>query len=216
MISGCSQNFEVMLWQNVSEIDEVVAVGSCDEIYATLVSGKREDVYSVDGESCVLIPFGVLTVDILNCDDKNLIKDLYFVLFVGIDKFEGVFEKNPYNDTFVFDLGCIVDGKSNVSLEVINNNKLVSLKLKFIQDEWSVRCNDCMSILIDSYQETLREWCVDEGFLGEIYIKVIDEWDRYGSEYYFYVLAVSRDGSKISMIISPYSGKVLAQNSNKS
>ena len=60
----------------------------------------------------------------------------------------------------------------------------------------------------------LKKFIVDGVFEGECYIKIIDDWDEFGSEYYYYVSVIGRRGSSISVVISPKSCEFLASNCN--
>ena len=77
----------------------------------TLLFGKQREVdYKYDGFSTNLIPFGVITV---KHNDSTNIKEGRYVLYVGTEKFEGLFEKNPYDSSFVSDIGKVVDKNNN-------------------------------------------------------------------------------------------------------
>jgi membrane carboxypeptidase/penicillin-binding protein len=72
-----------------------------------------------------------------------------------------------------------------------------------------VSYRECVDILIKQYNDELKTF-FDEEFEGEVYIKIMDDYDKYSSDYYYYVSVVGRGGSSINMIISPETGKILA------
>lgn len=198
---------------NIAEIREFVLYGTEQELSVTLMCGKRESEYKIDGFASELIPFGVITIT-LSEDYMGDVDTSSFVLFVGTQKFEGELQKNPFDGTFVADIGKIIDRSQNVSIDVYLNGEKESIKLKDIGEEWSVCVQDCVDILLDNFADEITGFVYDGEFQGEVYLKIIDDYDRFKSTFYYYVFVVDRAGSSISMLISPINGEILASNSN--
>ena len=214
LMTGCAKSVERHLWDNMAEIRESVVFGRSDEMYVTIMSGEREGEYKLNGYATSLIPFGIITVDILQENTKDIEGDMSYVLFVGTKKYSGVFEINPYNDTFVADIGEKIDITQNIRLDIKYNGREESLKLISPQSEWEIDHEKCLANFVDKYKEELKKFVINEVFEGECYIKIIDDWDEFGSEYYYYVSVIGRSGSSISVVISPKSGEILASNCN--
>jgi len=212
IFSGCGSNLEKQIWNNIAEVREFVVFGSDEGITATLICGKRESDYKMNGYATELVPFGVITISFDSMASFDFARAKY-TLFVGTEKFSGELEQNPFDQTLVADIKKIVDKNSNISLDIWIDNNKTSLKLKSIDDNWTVTSSDCVDILIEHYKNQLKSF-VNEGFEGEVYIKIMNDYDIYSSDFYYYVSVLGRGGCSISLIISPESGEILASNSN--
>ena len=211
-IVGCSRGIDQQLISNIAEIREFVLVGETEHMSVSLMCGKRERDYKQDGEASDLIEFGVITITIDNIHLLD-ISDSRYVLFEGTEKFDGVLIQNPFDKSLVADTGKIIDRNENISIDIYIGNNKSSLKLKEIDSEWTLSSMDCIDILKSKYKNELKSFLKDE-FEGELYIKIMNDSDKYGSDYYYYVYVIGRNKSSINMIISPKTGEILASSSN--
>ena len=211
--SGCDGKIEKMIWDNIAEVREFALYGVEDNISITLMCGQRESEYKMDGYATSLIPFGVITITLADGEDIE-VQSSSFVLFVGTEKFEGDLIKNPFDGTLVADIGKEIDRYQNISIDVYINDEKESLKLKNVDEDWKINVRDCIDILLNNFDREIKGFVNDDTFEGEVYIKIIDDYDKFMSKFYYYVSVVDRRGSSISMLISPLNGEILASNSN--
>ena len=205
-LSGCAGGIEKDMWDNMSEYREVMLQGRAEGVYATLISGLREKDYKMDGVSTEKIPFGVITVD-LSCGASE---SYSYNLFVGTKKYEGVFGINPHNNTLIADIGQCVDANENVVMDIVGGDSKISVKLKNVNLNWTISAIDCVEILLGKYKSQIKSLYDNNDFMAEVYLKIIDEWDKYGEEFFLYISIVAKDDRCISMLISPYTGDILA------
>ena len=206
-LSGCDAKLEQNIWDNVAEYRQFVVFGDNDNMSVTFMCGKREVDYKSDGVATDLIPFGVITITL----DRNIpIDTMNYVLYVGTEKYTGDLQQNPFDKTLVADIGKIVDQTQNISIDVILNGEKYSLKLNRIDNDWVVSMHDCVKIFVDKYKEDIKSFVNKNVFEGEVYLKIIDDYDKHKSDFYFYISFISRQGSSISMLISPKTGEILA------
>ena len=72
---GCTdKKLNSYLENNIAEIREFVVFGQNDNLSASLMCGKREIDYKMDGYATSLIEFGVITIIFKN-QDKNQLKN---------------------------------------------------------------------------------------------------------------------------------------------
>ena len=211
MLTSCTTSLEKQIWNNISEIREFILFEKMEGMSVSLICGQRENDYKMNGYVTKLIPFGVITVTIESIDSIVTTESRY-VLYVGTEKFEGNLIRNPFDDTFVADIGKVIDKTKNVSIDVFINNSKTSMKLRSVDSEWKVSSKDCVEILLDHYKNQLKSF-IGEEFEGEVYIKIMNDYDQFSSDFYYYVSVIGRKGSSISLIIST-DGKVLASNAN--
>lgn len=213
-LSGCSGHLENLLNENIAEERQFVLYGEDEVVQSTLMCGRREKEYKLNGYATELIEFGVLTIIYTDMDSLKF-ENAEYKLYIGMEKYEGMLEKNPFDNTLVADIKKIIDKNSNVLLEVyLDNEKFSSMKLNIIDEEWKINYTDCIEVLIDNYTKELKSMISNKTFLGEVYIKIINDYDEYMSDFYYYISVLGRSGQKISVLINPKNGEILASNSN--
>jgi len=212
LFSGCQSGLEKQIWDNIAECREFVMVAKDDRFSISLACGEREIDYKMDGYANELIPFGVITVTVCNIEGF-VVDGSRFILYVGTEKYSGNFEQNPFDKTLVADIGVIVDKNKNISIDVLSGEEKYSLKFNKVDEDWCVNKEDCVKILIEQYKKQLKSFCNDV-FEGEVYIKIIDDYDNMSSDFYYYVSVIGRGGSSLNILISPKTAEVLASNSN--
>ena len=210
LCSGCSIKLKDMVRDNLSEIVDYVVSGEVDNIRITLMSGKRENIYKLNGISEELVPYSILTV----CSNGNIdIKEVKYTIFVGVNKYEGIMENNPYDDSWVADLKRTVDYKENISVDIYIDDSKYSTKLNRIDNDWITNSTMIIDdILIANYEEQVKHFIKDNKFMGEVYLKLIQDYDKHSSRFYYYVSIQGRDNSSMSLLISPKTSEVLASN----
>ena len=206
LLSGCNIGLKNKVYNNISEMVDFVVVGGDDNMSISLMCGRRELEYKSNGIATQLIPYGVLTLYGVGED----VKEVDYVLFVGTIKYQGDMQKNPYDSSWVADMKTVVDESENISVDILIDNAKVSYKLKSASKEWEVASKDLIDLLIDDYSDILKEFIKDGVFEGEVYIKLINEYEMYANHYYYYVSIVERNGGSFNILVSPTTKEVLA------
>lgn len=210
---GCKSKYDQILKDNTAELRMFLLQGSNDNVEGTLICGKREKDYVINGYATELIEFGVITFKLNNLEDYDY-SNAHYVLFVGTTRYDGKLERNPFDDTLVADIKKIINPDENVTTKLNIGNYSVEMKMFFVGKDWRINYNDVYNIIIKNYKPQLDLISSDNIFNGEVYIKIINDADKYKGDYYWYVIIVSRNGEKLTMIISPISGEILAQNNS--
>ena len=212
-LSSCSGGLHDMVKGNISEFREFVLAGQTDEVYTELMCGQREIEYIVDGYSHELIPFGVLTFkfveDVVPADEN-----VTFVLFVGTQKFSGLCEKSPFDGSFAYDIKTIIDKKQNVLVEVSVGDKKLSMKLNSVMIDWVIFGDEALEVFVNQYKQELKSLVKNGVFKGEVYVKIIGDYDGYFSGYLYYVNCIGQTGENMSILVSPKTGNILSSTSN--
>jgi len=211
IFSSCTNKYENLLKSNTAEVREFLMEGNGKDIKVSLICGKREKDYKINGYASELIEFGVLTFELENIDeyDENLAN---FVLLVGTTRYDGSLEKNPFDDTLVADIKKIINHNENVVAKIIIGDYSQEIKLKCVNNDFKVTSDDVYKIVASTYKKQLELINSNNVFNGEIYIKILNDADMYKGDYYWYVTLVTRKGGKVSLIISPYTAEILASN----
>ncbi len=209
LFGGCNVGLEYKVYNNISEMVDFVVVGADDNLSASLMCGRREVDYQINGISSELIPYGILTLSFSN--NIKSFTQVDYVLFVGTKKFQGKMQKEPYNDTWVVDIKSVVDKNENISVSIFVDNETYSLKLKSIDEDWTLTPNAVVDVLIKEYKNELNKMVVDGVLEGEVYIKIISE-QIVSNHYYYCVSVVDRKGGSFNFLLSPVTKEILASN----
>lgn len=210
IFSSCGRSMENMLKDNTSEIREYMCVGESNNISSSLILGKRETNYIVNGYSTDLIEFGVLSFKFKSAkEDIGVAK---YVLFVGTEKFEGDLQENPFDYTLVADIQKIVDVSKKIVARIICDNWQEDIELSAINTSWKVGYNDVYKVIAKNMKSEIEAFVYNNTFEGEVYIKIINDEDINVSDYYWYVNIIGRGGKRLSAIVSPNSKEILAKN----
>lgn len=209
LLSGCGNKYENSLRSNIAEIREFLMEGKAEGVTASLICGKREKDYVINGYATTPIEFGVLTFKLDNIKDFDVTIANY-VLLVGTIRYDGELEQNPFDQTLVADIGKIIDKNENIIAKLNIGEYSKEIQLNLINKDWKVDSNRVVEIVADIYKKDLDNYFENNIFCGEVYIKILNDADIYKGDYYWYASVISKKGDNISLIISPYTGEIFA------
>ena len=212
MLVGCSIDSTYDIVQgSLSEVRVSLAKGYRDGVVATLMCGYRECEYVYDGVCTESVEFGVLTFSIDGFDKYDYGEPTY-VLNVGMERYSGVLELNPFDSTLVADVGKVMNIQENVVAYLHINGARYDIYLNPVSSEWQIDSDSVLHIFVDKYKDTLREYIQGDSISGETYVKMV--YDDTLDEYYWYVNFITTQGSTISMIVDKDTGHVLVDKIN--
>jgi len=204
---GCDKTYNLTK-NNLAEIRYNIFTGSSENISVTFMSGQREKDYVINGYNSDLIDFGVVTITLNNpeLDSSNAT----FALTINTLRYEDALEKNPFDGTLVADIGVVVDNEVNtITIKVIIDKLVEEITLTNLTSDWKVNSLDALRIACKSLSEELKPLISNE-FLGEVYIKIIEDTIANNGNYFWYVNFISRNGIQHSVIIDPITSDILA------
>ena len=206
VLPGCNKNYN-RIKNNLAEVRYNVFVGENDNFKITFMSGKREKDYSINGYNTELIDFGVITI--ISKNSSTDLTNSNVKISIGENQFEEVLEKNPFDNTYVADIKTLVDDSINtISVKINNPDSNISLINNC--SEWKVNHSKALKLAFNQLSKELKPHITTQ-FLGEIYVKIIEDTINANGNYLWYVNFVSRTGNQYSVIIDPISAEILAQ-----
>lgn len=203
---GGNQTPNNIIENSLSEYRKNLFVYKNNNYLVTLTSGERESNYIMDGVKSDLVDFGVVTVKF---NDIFAGSKLQFELKIDNDTYSGEFERNPYDNTFVFDIGKQVKDESTVSLYFVDFDENVDMKC--ISKDWEYDHLDALEIFAEAHKEEIKTLTNDNSINGEIYIKTVTENNDL-SNIYWYVLLVCKNGEMYANLISVTTGQIVQTN----
>ena len=208
LLGGCNKYYKLTK-SSIAEIRHNVFVGSSDNLDITFMSGKREKDYVINGYNTELVDFGIITITIKNPNLK--LSDPTFALTIDTLRYEEVLEKNPFDGTYVADIGVVVDNSlSSMTIKVFMGELIEEIQLNNLSYDWKLNSYDALKLACKTLKNELKSLITNE-FLGEVYIKIIKDTIVDDGSYYWYVNFVSRNGIYHSTIIDPLTSEILAK-----
>ncbi len=213
-LSGCNNaNLKAIVNEKLSEVRFNLFSASSDEINIKFTSGFREDPYILNGKSENKKEFGVITVKFLkNLPNTNASPN--FVITIEDMDFDGVFELNPFDQTYVQDIETFVLDDSNVTIKIMFGELNFETSLKNVSKEFSINHKDALNIFIKEFEKDIN-LLLKNGKDFEVYVKIISDPNFSLDKNYFYVCLISNSGISFSLIIDPLSGQILAKNESQ-
>ena len=203
-ISACGQvNFKTHAHTYISEYRKNLFVNKTGNMLVTFTSGERESDYDLTGFKTPLVDFGVLTVR-FDMDINDILPS--FELKVNDKSFSGKLEKNPFDNSYVYDIEAQVEDKDDLTLTL--NDFEQNLKLVCVSSTWNSTWQDAVEIFNQKFNREITSHTKQGEFLGEIYVKIVSE-NKNLESVSWYVLCVCQDGNIYSCLINPNTKEIL-------
>lgn len=197
-----SQKQESIVKNSLSEYRKNLFVGFGSTFTVTFTSGEREEPYIMDGNKNSLQDFGVLTLK-FNSLPANLPQ---FELKVNANTFVGTLEKNPYDNTFVYDICSQVEDIDTLTLYIVDFDETV--KLSCISSSWEYNYLSALNIFENKFKSEINSQIENNILNGEIYIKIVSDNEKM-ENIYWYVLLVCKNGDMYALLIDTKTGQII-------
>ena len=193
--------------KNLSEVRYNFFVGSDDISNVSLSSGYRENPYAIDGVHNDMVAFGVV---VFRTSLSNVSEPTY-EMTVDDENYQGIMERNPYDNTFVADIEKLVGDDSSVTFKVSIEDDVYTFTLTNISKDWAVGHTEAFEIGIDALNDYIQTLRKGNTFKGECYVKIVTDPNNILQIYYWYVAVVDTAGNTHAVVIDSSNGKVLSQ-----
>ena len=134
---GCKDNLNLVIQENLSEVRYNYFCSNNEKINVKLTSGFREDPYILNGISENKKEFGVITAKFLvNIENKN-VSPSFVITINGMD-FDGSFELNPFDQTYVEDIETFVLNDAIIFIKITWNDFIFESELKSVTNNFNI------------------------------------------------------------------------------
>jgi len=208
--SGCKTNLSNDIQDKLSEVRFNLFSCSNEFINIKFTSGFREDPYVLNGKSENKKEFGVITVKFLmDTTNKNGMPN--FIITISDMDFDGEFELNPFDQTYVQDIETFVLDASDIQIKVTWQDFEFESKMDNISKTFNYTHKDALEVFIKEYKTNIEKYLkINTDF--EVYVKIINDPSLEIDKNYFYVCLITNSGESLSVIIDPMTSKILAKN----
>lgn len=194
--------------KSLSEVRQNFFIASDDLSNVSLSSGYREDPYAIDGVHNEMVPFGVI---VFRTSLSNVSEPSY-TMTLNENTYDGIMERNPYDNTFVADIESLVPDDATVTLTVSIEDDTYTFNFTNISKDWLIDCDQAFELGLESLDEYVQSLKKGNKFMGECYVKVVSDPNNLLNIYYWYVAIVDTEGNSHAVVIDSTSGEVLSQN----
>ena len=208
---GCAKYVGKIVNDSLSEVRYNLYQVYTNEIDIQFTSGFREEPYIINGISESKKEFGIITAHFL-FDIKDYSGLPTFNIKINEREFEGEFEQNPFDQSFVYDIEIFVLDDAKISIEINWDNFDFSSGLDNISNNFQCDYKQALKIFIEEFKPDIKKIIVNNKLQGEVYVKLISRPELKTNNVYWYVSLVGKSGQTMSVVIDPYSKQVLAKN----
>ncbi len=208
---SCVDNTYNLALNNLSEIRNQILIAEDEDIYMTFMSGKREKDYNLDGVSNELIDFSIIN---LYFKDKNYEyneKKVEYSLTIDETLYSGEMINNPYDNSFVIDLGLLVDELNSLDITIKVNEESKTYTLNNISKAWKYSNEKALETVCKDLKDYLQQEIKDNKLNAEVVIKIVYNNDL-SDTYYWYVQIVTINGNTYTELVNPQTNEILAKN----
>jgi len=125
--------------------------------------------------------------------------------------FDGEFELNPFDQTYVQDIETFVLDASDIQIKVTWQDFEFESKMDNISKTFNYTHKDALEVFIKEYKTNIEKYLkINTDF--EVYVKIINDPSLEIDKNYFYVCLITNSGESLSVIIDPMTSKILAKN----
>jgi len=208
--SGCGGNLSEELQDKLSEVRFNLFETENEFVNVKFTSGFREEPYVLNGKSENKKEFGVITVKFL-METTNLSGMPSFIITISDMDFDGEFELNPFDQTYVQDIETFVLDESEIYIKVSWQDFVFESKLTNISNTFNYTHKDALNAFTKEYKSKIEKLLKNNSDF-EIYVKIINDPSLEIDKNYFYVCLITPLGESFSVVIDPMSLQILAKN----
>lgn len=209
LLSGCESPTYTKAKNNIAEIRNNIYAGENESIKATFMTGEREKEYVINGKATQLIEFGVITF-YLTGNNVTFAKTGNYKMIIEGKTFEGELQLNPFDNTYVADLGKNFETKEDIVVQINIGSFENEIKLSLQNGEWLLNSIDALELACKVLKTQLKDYN-NETWTAEVYIKIIHDEEVSSDKYFWYVSFVGQNGINHSVIIEPNTKEILAK-----
>ena len=194
----------------LAEVRQTLFYAIDEHMEVTFISGMRESEYAADGIATELVPFGIVTFKLIGAQTGA--GQARFEMLIGNDRFDGELELNPFDSTYMADIGTLVQGNAGpIVVRFLRGTFTDELVMQSVSNGWKINHTEALRIAVRELRNELENFVTNGEFSGEGYVKIITDPANDFAVFYWYVSFVNRSGQTLAVIVDPMLGEVLAR-----
>ena len=204
---GCGAPSIDRLGHLVSELRENIFVGNSDSFSISVVSGKREDPFMMDGIPSITRDFTLATLTPKLETSRGVYK---FAITVDDVLFKGEFMHHPFSNTLSADLNIRASG-SPIAITIINPDGVEeNMFAASVLTEQMISSSKALEIAENKLKYSLETLKENGQLMAEIFIRLMPNPLDNSGGYHWYVAFIGRENQIFAVLIDPISMQVVA------
>ncbi len=123
------------IYNMTSQLQHNYFMKNTDRYFVEFYSGERENVFEYNGVSTQKVAYGIFSVKLFG--DNNYAKSLNTFVKLNGKEYIYILEKNPFNSTFMCDVGSVFDDDASIEI-LIENLDDSYVKLDCISNSFNI------------------------------------------------------------------------------
>jgi len=193
--------------RNLSEVRDNVFVAYEDGMRIEVVSGRREEPFSIDGRSGDTVPFTVITI---TPSVENRRESFSYTVKMNDAEFTGNFLPHPYLDTFSCDIAASTTDRQ-ITVTITGGEEFERVfELTSIVTDDMIGAEDAFNIARERLDTSLADSISGNRLNAEIYIRHVTNPITSSDVFFWYVAFVTADSQTFAVLIDPANSEILA------
>ena len=202
--TGCATKIEKRD-RNVSELRDELMIAESDKMKITLISGEREEPFSIDGKPGERVPFSVITIAPRGFSDDA---EFTYAAYIGAEKVEGKFSRHPYKNTCSVELSA--RSSSAATVTVTGDGYVENFELKSVKTDDMISASVALETAEIRLKDRIKELVADGELGAEIYVRFTENPISGDGGYYWYVAFVPEKYTVYAVLIDPVTKEIAA------
>ena len=210
IVVSCSDNTYVLLKNNISEIREKLYTYRDEEIYVNLMTGQRESDYLANGVSTPKINFAKINLQFYDQNYKYNERKVDYTVEIDGVSYSGAMLNNPYDNSFVVDLGIKIDNDESIIINFTIDNSVKNVELTLTNADWKINAYTALEVVGNDLREYIQQFVENNSLKAEVFIKIVYQGNY--NNWFWHIQIVSENGAKLSEIIDINNGEIISKN----
>jgi hypothetical protein len=208
LLSACSSINQAVA-NNVSEVHHSVFDGQTQNLKATVVSGKKEKDYKMDGASGKKTDFCVISIQPQNGLDG--MESFKYKFSYDKKTYEGDLTAGRFGDKFSAEIELLLTGCDELALTVSSGDITEDVLLESKMSDGIISSNEALDLAKMEFRDKIEE-LYQSGKLGcEIYIRYVNSVENQDGDYFWYVAFLQADEKFFAVLIDPVNSAIVAK-----
>jgi len=201
---GCFQTPMEKYEHLISELRDNVFIAQSARYSVSIITGKREDPFIMDGHAGGMRDFTVITVDPAAGENTYA----YRVTING-KEYAGKLLAHPFAKTYSADIQAL-SLDTEIALTITTDGQSETLTAKSVKTEQMISCEKAVEIAEKKLKNAIGGFRVNGVMNCEIYVRLMSNPIDNSGGYYWYVAFIGEDKTIYAALIEPVSMQVVA------
>jgi uncharacterized protein Veg len=207
LLAACgSGEVDKEILNNISDLRTNVYTAKSESVEVTVLTGRRETPYKIDGISEVKTDYTVISIK--PAEPPSPERSYSYTLVNGKNKYGGEFTPHPFGATYTAEIARQLTGEA--TLTVTSDQLTEELTLEPHFEAGMLEWDEALAKGVSAVQDEVRGMYVDGKLNAEVYVQFIGDPLQNGGGYFWYIAVSGQNGKTYAALLDPVTGEILA------